>query len=422
MTNTQSEHISSGPSLSAVLFGMLAALLTSTVSADAPFKTEHSSGDYQLTRLSLTTEEDESEGPAWMIISLRDGKGAAAWLPIYAPTVDASDVRLINGRLTGQIIDRPPAHTAGIRFVYTIDADVSGNRIAGTWKRSANKPAVEVHDPWSTFLKPASGTLTGELQSGDELKKQQAYADGADWPTWQGPTYDRRATPTNVTLMDSLPEARPVWKSETIIAAAPGRANDIPRHGVKSLYNRPSGGGASPIVADDMVFLNFYLPSGDAYDKQAAAIYTGQLADEQNVPYFQGKLPTLDPLKVAADDVVVAVDARTGELMWRTTFPGAGANHTSHKNDLNNLTMAYADGRVYAIGSTMRLRCLDAKSGKPIWEQPLGPITATLESQRDAGIKTGKWIQKRNRDWGSAPIVMAGNVISADMSGGLRGE
>ena len=168
-----------------------------------------------------------------------------------------------------------------------------------------------------------------------------------------------------------------------------------------------------------MVFLNFYLPSGDAYDKSAAEIYTGQLSDPQNVPYFQGKLPTLGPLKVAADDVVVAVDARTGALIWRTTFPGGGANHTSHKNDLNNLTMAYSDGRVYAIGSTMRLRCLDAKTGKPIWEQPLGPITTTLESQRDEGLQPGKWIKKRNRDWGSALIVFDGKVISADMTGGV---
>ncbi len=395
-----------------------AALLASVASAEAPFRIERAEGDYQLVRLSLVTEEGDSEGPPWMIVSLRDGKGTAAWLPIYAPTVDASGVRLIDGRMTGQVMDRSPAHTPGIRFVYTIDARVDGDRIVGTWKRSANKPAVMVRDPWSTFLKPASGTLTGELQSDDEVKMEQAYADGAHWATWLGPTNDRRATPTNVALIDSLFDARPVWKSETIIAAAPGRANDIPRHGVKSLYNRASGGGSSPIVADDMVLLNFYLPSGDAYDKQAAEIYTKQLSDAQNVAYFHGTLPTLGPLKVAADDVVVAVDARSGALIWRTTFPGAGANHTSHKNDLNNLTMAYADGRVYAIGSTMRLRCLDAKTGKLIWEQPLGPITAALESQRDAGITSGKWIKKRNREWGFAPIVLAGNVISHDMSGG----
>jgi len=214
-------------------------------------------------------------------------------------------------------------------------------------------------------------------------------------------------------------DARPVWKSEPLTAGAPGRANDIPRHGVKSLYNRASGGGATPIMAAGKVFLNYYLPSGEAYDKQVAQIYTQQLASKDNAPYFQGKLPTLDPLRVAADDVVIAVDAHTGALVWRATFPGGGTNHTSHKNDLNNLTMAYADGRVYAVGSTMRLRCLDANTGDLIWQQPLGPIATSLEAERDKGIETGAWIKKRNRDWGFAPIVLAGLVISSDMSGGV---
>jgi outer membrane protein assembly factor BamB len=188
---------------------------------------------------------------------------------------------------------------------------------------------------------------------------------------------------------------------------------------VKSLYNRASGGGATPIMAAGKVFLNYYLPSGGSYDRHVAQIYTEQLTSKDNAPYFQGKLPTLDPLRVAADDVVVAVDAHTGALVWRTKFPGGGANHTSHKNDLNNLTMTYADGRVYAVGSTMRLRCLDANAGDLIWQQPLGPITASLESERDEGIESGKWIKKRNRDWGFAPIVLAGLVISSDMSGGV---
>ena len=133
---------------------LISALLTPTVYADVSIRTEHATGGYQLMRLTLTTEEGRDEGPAWMIVSLRDGKGTAAWLPIYAPTIDASGVRLVDSRITGQVMDRSPAHTEGIRFVYTIDANVDGDRIVGTWTRSANKPAVMVRDPWSTFLEP----------------------------------------------------------------------------------------------------------------------------------------------------------------------------------------------------------------------------------------------------------------------------
>jgi outer membrane protein assembly factor BamB len=270
-----------------------------------------------------------------------------------------------------------------------------------------------------SMLPPAAGTLSGVLRSDEYLRNEQACSADADWPMWLGPTGNRNAANTNAVLIDSLFDARPVWKCEPLTAGSPGRANDIPRHGVRSLYNRASGGGATPIVADGKVFLNYYIPSGEAYDKQVAQIYAEQLTGKDNISYFQGKLPTLDPLKVAADDVVIAVDAHTGALVWRTTFPGGGANHTSHKNDLNNLTMVYANGRAYAVGSTMRLRCLDANTGELIWQQPLGPITTSLEAERDKGIETGVWIKKRNRDWGFAPIVLAGLVISSDMSGGV---
>lgn len=379
---------------------------------------ERPTGDYQIAYLTLMAE-DEDAGPQWLVISLRDGRGAAAWVPSFAPAVDAGGLRLSDGRLTGQVMDVSPAHTPGIRFVYTFDAAVENQTITGTWRRTANQPKVRVHDRNQSILPAASGTLGGVMRSADTLREEQAYAAGADWPTWMGPTGDRNAGKTNVALIDSLFDARPVWKCEPLTAGSPGRANDIPRHGVKSLYNRASGGGATPIVADGRVLLNYYIPSGEAYDKQVAQIYTEQLGSKDNAPYFQGKLPTLDPLKVAADDVVIAVDAHTGGLIWRTTFRGGGANHTSHKNDLNNLSMAYAGGRVYAVGSTMRLRCLDAKTGTLVWQQPLGPITAGLEAERDAGIKSDKWIKKRNRDWGSAPIVLAGLVISSDMTGGV---
>jgi outer membrane protein assembly factor BamB len=81
--------------------------------------------------------------------------------------------------------------------------------------------------------------------------------------------------------------------------------------------------------------------------------------------------------------------------------------------------MAYADGRVYAVGSTMRVRCLDAGTGERVWEQPLGPITKALEADRADGSAKGHRIRMRNRDWGFAPVVHAGSVITNDMSGGV---
>ena len=67
-------------------------------------------GDYQIAYLTLMAE-DEDAGPQWLVLSLRDGRGAAAWVPSFAPAVDAGGLRLSDGRLAGQVMDVSPAHT-----------------------------------------------------------------------------------------------------------------------------------------------------------------------------------------------------------------------------------------------------------------------------------------------------------------------
>jgi hypothetical protein len=89
---------------------------------------ERPTGDYQIAYLTLMAE-DEDAGPQWLVLSLRDGRGAAAWVPSFAPAVDAGGLRLSDGRLTGQVMDVSPAHTPGIRFVYTFDAAVENQTI-----------------------------------------------------------------------------------------------------------------------------------------------------------------------------------------------------------------------------------------------------------------------------------------------------
>lgn len=67
---------------------------------------------------------------------------------------------------------------------------------------------------------------------------------------------------------------------------------------------------------------------------------------------------------------VLAFDAPTGEELWRRTDPvdfdphAVGARHGNGPKS----TPAFAQGKIYALGIAGRLQCLDAASGKQVWE------------------------------------------------------
>lgn len=69
-----------------------------------------------------------------------------------------------------------------------------------------------------------------------------------------------------------------------------------------------------------------------------------------------------------ADDIVLCVDAMTGRTLWRRRFAGGNNYQTRKDPGLNQRTMCYADGKVFALGSCCDLYALDAVSGELLWE------------------------------------------------------
>lgn len=79
--------------------------------------------------------------------------------------------------------------------------------------------------------------------------------------------------------------------------------------------------------------------------------------------------------KKVADDVVLCLDAATGETTWKFSVPGSPSGRGSSS------TPAVVDGRVYAALSE-NLYCVDAASGEEVWRAPLegrkGPASSPL--------------------------------------------
>jgi outer membrane protein assembly factor BamB len=72
-------------------------------------------------------------------------------------------------------------------------------------------------------------------------------------------------------------------------------------------------------------------------------------------------------------EVVVCLDARAGREIWRRPYP---APYTMHPAALDHgpgpkATTTVADGKVFAFGITSILSCLDAATGKVIWQRDL---------------------------------------------------
>ncbi|MGH9955663.1 MAG: PQQ-binding-like beta-propeller repeat protein [Pyrinomonadaceae bacterium] len=63
-------------------------------------------------------------------------------------------------------------------------------------------------------------------------------------------------------------------------------------------------------------------------------------------------------------EVVTAYDVTTGREQWKQ---GWSALYTDETGDGPRATPTWHDGRIYALGATGELRCLDAKTGAVIW-------------------------------------------------------
>ena len=76
------------------------------------------------------------------------------------------------------------------------------------------------------------------------------------------------------------------------------------------------------------------------------------------------------------DEVMQALDAATGETMWRTAYSAAFEMNpaTNPHGEGPKSTPAYADGRLFTLGISGIVSAFDAETGDRLWHKPAGPV------------------------------------------------
>ncbi|MGH9658583.1 MAG: PQQ-binding-like beta-propeller repeat protein, partial [Bryobacteraceae bacterium] len=153
-----------------------------------------------------------------------------------------------------------------------------------------------------------SGLLAQAPARKTAVKKAAPAAPPPSWRLWAGPNRD--------------------FKSDST-----GLAGTWPAAGPKRLWSRPLGDGYSAIAVDNDV------------------LYT---------MYSRG-----------SQDVVIALDARTGKTVWEHAYDAPFRNEYVEAGPGPFAMPQIIGDRVFTVGGTGKIHALDRKTGKALWQHDL---------------------------------------------------
>lgn len=193
-----------------------------------------------------------------------------------------------------------------------------------------------------------------------------------EWPSYRGQN-DQFADTSGVPLIDDMTKAKLLWESEEQRLGFGKTDTGFWKNPVH-FGDLDPGGIASPIVAGGLVIVSYTVPTGEAINPATKPATNPDVWEKHKHKF-----------RIAADDVVVAIDAATGKTKWKAVFPGQGRNPGSDKRSLFGMTPVAAKGHVYAMGSCGALYALELATGKVVWQTPNWP---ELEAEKQTAIKT----------------------------------
>lgn len=341
--------------------------------ADTTPTTERPSGPYQVAMLELSQglrsdekKEKKKDLPQAAHLAFRDGKLVNWWFVDHgweAMHQHGSTVKLttkgIEGELNLRIYDVRGSLQKTADLVFSIGR--KANRFEGSFQATLSDGNED-----SSWKGTAHGALlqpTGEFDS------------KAGWPSFAGPAGTLRASPNGPPLIDDLPNARPQWRSEATVPVSYGNAADD-RYPQRAAGCRFGGGSSSPVYAEGVVYIAFYQPNMDIppvspgpwADKWFGDSLKAYAAEKKLIPEELRAIE--DHWRKIADDVIVAMDARTGATLWRTTWPQRVYNLQTHKHRGTFGVPLVAAGKVFYPNFQNGLEVMDAKTGEALWEFP----------------------------------------------------
>ncbi len=119
------------------------------------------------------------------------------------------------------------------------------------------------------------------------------------------------------------------------------------------------------------------------------------------------------------NEAVVCYNVQTGSVLWLHT--DSGQYKTAIAGEGPRATPTIHDGRVYTLGATGVLNCLELATGKPVWQRHIA-IDAGLDL--DAPVDQSGLSSNRNKakEWGyaSSPLIVDDKVVVS--AGGENGK
>jgi outer membrane protein assembly factor BamB len=171
---------------------------------------------------------------------------------------------------------------------------------------------------WHAILACSGGVLgatvamSGFTKAGDPA----AYVAAGEWRQWGGP--DRN-----------------------FISEAAGLAASWPDAGPRVLWNRPLGLGHSSIVVDEGRLFTLYRP-GEEISREG--------------PW-------------SPEEIVIAMDAATGETLWEYEYPSEPLNFTRGAGP--HATPLVVGDRLFTAGTNKQIHAFDKATGRLIWSHDL---------------------------------------------------
>jgi len=207
---------------------------------------------------------------------------------------------------------------------------------------------------------------------------QDSAARSKNWPSWRGP-FSCGSADSGQELVDSLDKTKLLWTSPPVGLSGCGHGSPDPL----------GTGFCDPVIADGRVYLYWFERSGTEKVDWHWVDHSKE-GGLRSLKVLYARRPEVgaENCKFNADDVFICLDAETGAPLWKRVFRGRGFNHRKVYDPL--CIPAVHEGRLYGLGSAGRVYCLDAVSGKTLWESDVGRCAEFFEQLREMCRKTAR--------------------------------